>query len=80
MIDWAGEEHVLFRSCAWWKQNIGEHPAIASADFFELTDGDAAWEDWFASGHKYALSDKIAFERGVAQHMTFVGISIQKKC
>ena len=78
MLDWAGDEHTLFRSIDWWKQTIGSDPRIASAKFFEMESGDEAWEDWFASGHKYALSDKAAFDKGVGKYMTFIGMAIRR--
>ena len=78
MLDWAGEEHILFRSIDWWKQTIGSDPRIASAEFFEMESGDEAWKDWFASEHKYALSDKAAFDKGVGKYMTFIGMAIRR--
>ena len=79
MYKWAGDEYSLFHSCQWWKETIGEDPNIESADFFELSCGDAAWADWFASGHKYALNDQEFLDSVINRHMTFVGISIRKK-
>lgn len=79
ILDWAGDEHALFHSCAWWKNLIGRTPGVASADFRELECVDEAWQEWFDSGHKYALSDKAAFDRGIGKYLTFVGIAVQKE-
>ncbi len=80
ILDWAGDEHTLFHSCEWWKETIGCVPGVASADFWELGCTEEAWQEWFASGHKYALSDKAAFDRGVGKYLTFVGIAVRKEC
>jgi len=80
ILDWAGDEHTLFHSCQWWKDLIGRTPGVASADFWELEDGEQAWQEWFASGHKYAVSDLEAFGKGIGKHLTFVGIAVRKEC
>lgn len=79
MLEWAGEEYTLFHSCEWWKNIIGEHEEVASAEFVEMSCGDQAWTEWFESGHKYALRDREFFEKGVGRHMAFVGMTIRKK-
>ena len=79
ILEWAGEEYTLFHSCEWWKQTIGDHEEIASAEFTELSCGDLAWREWFESGNKYALRDREFFEKGVGRHMTLVGMTIRKK-
>lgn len=78
ILEWAGEEHNLFHSCEWWKNTIGAHPDIAWAEYVELADGAAAWEEWFASGHKYGIQDKKFFDRGIGKYLNFVGMAIRK--
>lgn len=77
MLEWAGDEHVLFHSCEWWRDTIGADPAITSAEFLKLDDQEA-WLDWFESGHEYALNDKRFFDKGVDRHMCFVMMAIHK--
>jgi len=78
IYEWAGEEYKTFHSCDWWKKTIGEHPSIASAEFFELECVDEAWQEWFDSQHEYALNDKLFFERGIGKYLNFVGMVICK--
>ena len=40
---------------------------------------DSAWEEWFATEHKYALGDKQLFERLIKPYACFVGIYIKLK-
>ena len=79
MQEWAGDEHALFHSCDWWKQTIGTHPDIETVEAVELTSGDLAWQEWFASGHEYGMQDKAYFDRGIGQYLNFVGIAVTKK-
>ena len=34
--------------------------------------------DWFESGHQYALQDRAFFEKGLAQHLSFVSVIAEK--
>ena len=78
IYEWAGEEYRLFHSCDWWKNTIGSHPDIASAEFLELECADAAWQEWFDSEHEYALNDKRFFEKGIGRYLNIVGMVIRK--
>jgi len=78
VLEWGGDDYKLFHSCDWWRKNIGSDPAIASVECFELSNGDAAWNEWFASGHEYAVRDKEFFDKGVGAHLNFVGIAVRK--
>lgn len=77
--DWAGEETVMFHSCDWWRTTVGSSDQIAQAHFWEMDAHDAAWQDWFHSGHKYALQDQQHMQNGVWEHLTTVGMAIQRK-
>ena len=79
MQEWAGDEHALFHSCDWWKKTIGAHEDIATVEVVELTSGDLAWQEWFASGHQYSAQDQAFFDRGIGQYLNFVGIAVTKK-
>ena len=78
IYEWAGEEYSLFHSCDWWRKNIGEHPSIASAEFFELECVEEAWQEWFDSGHEYALNDRRYFEKGIGKYLNFVGMAVTR--
>lgn len=79
MTEWAGDEASCFHSASWWKNlfetDIGETGAVRA---FESAHFDRAWADWFESGHQYALQDRAFFEKGLAQHLSFVSIIAEK--
>ena len=76
--EWAGDEVSLFRSCNWWREALGESPAIAQMHLWEMDTHDLAWQDWFASGHKYAAQDKICMDNGVWENLRSIGMAIQR--
>jgi len=78
ILEWASEECALFHSCEWWKRTIGEHPSIASAEFVQINCGDVAWQEWFDSGHEYAVRDKAFFDKGIGKYLNFVGMAVRK--
>lgn len=79
ILEWAGEEYTLFHSCEWWKNTIGEHPDIETVDIIETENFDAAWQEWFDSGHEYALRDQAFFDRGIGKYLNFVGIAVRRR-
>ena len=48
--------------------------AVQEAECF-----DAAWRDWFASGHEFALRDRVYLERGLDRILNFVLIYVRRK-
>ena len=46
---------------------------------FDMDCFDAAWNDWFESGHEYGVKDKQFFERGLRNYLSFVGLVIRRK-
>lgn len=78
MREWAGDEASLFHSAAWWKQHILRDAPVA-VRAYESARYDEAWQDWFATGHEYALQDKDFMERGGWEMMNFVMLEIHKE-
>lgn len=78
MREWAGDEATLFHSAAWWKQHILRDAPVA-VRAYESARYDEAWQDWFATGHEYALQDKAFMERGGWELMNFVMLEIHKE-
>jgi len=76
--DWCGEEYTTFHSCDWWRKTIGESPKIDQAHFWRMDIHDLAWQEWIASGHEYALSDKKHLDQGAGQCLTTVGMAIRR--
>lgn len=78
ILDWAGDEHECFHSCEWWKNTIGQGEGIKSVTVWEMENFDIAWNEWFATGAKYAVQDKKAFDNGIDKYLNFVGIAVRK--
>ena len=79
LSDWLGDEYYMFKSPAEWKSIIGIHESIESVKTWEMSCFDSAWNEWFMSGHEYALGDKRFFETLIKPYTCFVGISIKLK-
>ena len=79
ILEWAGEDYKLFHSCDWWKMTLGEHADVAAMDITESACADEAWQEWFASGHKYAVQDRAFFDKGIGKYLNFVSMMIRKK-
>lgn len=46
---------------------------------FEMDCFEPAWNEWFATGHEYALGDQRFFERLIRPYTCFVGVCIKVK-
>lgn len=77
--DWAGDDISMFHSCEWWRQAVGACEDIAEAHFWEMETHDEAWQDWFSSGHKYAIEDYKHLSNGIWDYLASVGMAIRKK-
>lgn len=78
ILEWGGDDYKTFHTSDWWRKTIGSDPAIASVECFELTDDEAAWNEWFASGNEYGKRDKEFFDKGIGKYLCFVGIAVRK--
>lgn len=81
ILEWlAGEESEfhLFHSREWWLNHLGKSDAFDIVQHFDLQCFEAAWNDWFLSGHEYTLHDKEYFPKGVSRYLTTVGLIIKK--
>lgn len=79
LSDWLGEEAYMFQSPSAWKRIIGNDCRIESVDTWEMECFDAAWDDWFGTGHKFAQGDKGFYESLIRPYTCFVGICIKIK-
>ena len=79
LSDWLGDEAYMFQSPSVWKEIIGTSDRIDCVEVWEMECFDAAWEEWFATEHKYALGDKQFFETLIKPYTCFVGIYIKIK-
>ena len=79
LAPWLGDEAYMFQSPDRWKEIIGENERIASVETWEMDCFDDAWEQWFATGHKYAIGDKGFFDSLIRPYTCFAGICIRLK-
>ena len=79
LSDWLGDESYMFQSPSVWKEIIGTSDRIDCVEVWEMECFDAAWEEWFATEHKYALGDKQFYDALIKPYTGFVGIYIKLK-
>ncbi len=76
---WLGEEAYMFQSPIKWKEIIGTHNRIEAVETWEMDCFEQAWNEWFATGHKFALGDKQFFDSLIQPYTCFVGIYAKLK-
>lgn len=79
LSDWLGNEAYMFQSPRAWKEIIGYNDRIDVFETWEMSCFDNAWNEWFATEHKYALGDKQFFDKLIKPYTCFVGIYIKLK-
>lgn len=78
MTEWLGDEAYMFQSPVFWQQMIGEHPQIAKVLTWEMNCFEPAWQEWFRTGHPFALNDQKYFDGLIEPYTCFVGMMIKK--
>lgn len=78
---WAeGDDAQLFKTAAWWegllKNECGETCEITVK---EAECCDIAWQEWFDTGHQYAIRDREFLQKGLDRILNFVLIYVRKK-
>ena len=75
---WAeGDDAQKFRTAPWWRALLESECGdscdieVAEAECF-----DAAWREWFETGHEYALRDREFLSQGLDQILNFVLIYV----
>ena len=78
---WAeGDDAELFQTAEWWRALLGKECGdgcdivVKEAGCF-----DAAWQDWFDSGHEYGARDRAFLEEGLDQILNFLLIYVKKR-
>lgn len=79
LFDWLGDEAYMFKSPKQWKEIIGNHNRIEKVETWEMECFNNAWNEWFATEHKYACGDKQHFETIIKPYTCFVGVYIKLK-
>ena len=77
---WAeGDDALCFKTVSWWKSMLEkECGGLCSVSVTEAECFDAAWEDWFNTGHEYGIRDRDFLSRGLDQILNFVLIYVRK--
>ena len=76
---WLKDETYMFKSPAQWKAIIGKNERIARVETWEMGCFELAWQDWFDTGHEYAIADKAVYDGIIRPYTCFVGIAIEVK-
>ena len=79
LCEWLGDEAYMFKSTSQWKELIGNSDRIETVKVWEMDCFSNAWNEWFATNHEYANSDKQYFETLIKPYTCFVGIYIKIK-
>lgn len=79
LSDWLGNEAYMFKSPAEWKEIIGCHERIEIVETWEMRCFEAAWNEWFATGHEYAIVDKQFYKTLIKPYTCFAGVYIKLK-
>lgn len=78
---WAeGDDALCFRTVQWWRELLEEECGDQCG--IMVTEGecfDEAWEDWFSTGHEFAVRDREFLSKGLDRILNFVLIWVQKK-
>ena len=78
---WAeGDDALCFRTVQWWRELLEEECGDQCGII--VTEGecfDEAWEDWFSTGHEFAVRDREFLSKGLDRILNFVLIWVQKK-
>lgn len=72
-------EFDLFHSLEWWKSYIGQSDEFEVVKAFELESYLLAWNDWFASGHEFAIRDEEYFKLGIDKYLAVIGLIIRRR-
>lgn len=76
--EWAGDEAHMFHSAPWWQDTILSGTEGLTVRAWESPQFADVWADWFATGHEYALRDKVFLDRGLADELNFVMLEIRQ--
>lgn len=77
-VDGEEVEYDLYHSLEWWKSYIGQSDSFEIVKAFEMNSYLASWNDWFASGHEFAVRDDEYFKLGIDQYLAMIGFIIRK--
>lgn len=77
--EWLGDEIDSFQTVEVWDKILGDSPEIESKEVKEMKAMEEPWEDWFSTGHEYAIHDRQLLEAGLYDYVDFISMIIRKK-
>ncbi|MBP3655434.1 MAG: class I SAM-dependent methyltransferase [Clostridia bacterium] len=79
LTPWLGDEAYMFRGPGFWRRVIGAHEEIDEARTWEMKAFDLPWQEWFATGHRFAIGDMAHYDSLIRPYTAFVGIMVRKR-
>jgi len=76
---WLGDEAYMFKSPSHWKELLGSDDRIETVETWEMDCFSDAWNEWFATGHEFALGDQRFYADLIEPYSCFVGMYIKLK-
>ena len=78
---WAeGDDALCFHTVQWWKELLeAECGDQCDITVTEGECGEEAWEDWFSTGHPYAVRDREFLSKGLDRILNFVYMYVQRR-
>ena len=74
-----GDDAQLFKTAAWWEELMkNECDETCDITVKEAECFDAAWREWFDTGHEYAVRDREFLRKGLDRILNFVMICVRK--
>ena len=75
-----GDDSLCFHTVSWWKSLLEkECGSRCDISVVEAECADAAWEDWFNTGHEFGIRDKEFLSQGLDRILNFPLIYVRKK-
>ena len=79
MDEWATDEAYMFKTTDWWRAHLEKESAgQATVSVTAVPDPDPFWQDWYKTGHEYALRDRDFLDRGLGKVVTFILMTVKK--
>ena len=75
-----GDDAKTFKTVSWWESLLTEECGdTCDISVTEAECCDKAWEEWFATGHEYALRDREYLSKGLYDYLNFVFMYVRKR-
>ncbi|WP_428563491.1 MAG: SAM-dependent methyltransferase [Solidesulfovibrio sp. DCME] len=68
------QEDINFYSAAWWADLFGRCPSVRLERCFSMACHDAAWRDWLACDHPYAVRDRDMMRAEAGLYFDTIGV------